>query len=61
MISNLYELIFHLEKSYEYNIKKYNNISIEILKNYMEQYVGLDWKKYINLSKVFNKNLIDSI
>lgn len=61
MISNLQELIFHLEKSYEANIKKYNNVSIEFLKNYMEQYVGVDWKKYIDLTKPFNKNVIDSI
>jgi hypothetical protein len=61
MISNLKELIFHLEKSYEENIKKYNNVSIEFLKNHMEQYVGLDWKKYIDLTKPFNKNVIDSI
>ena len=27
----------------------------------MEQYVGVDWKKYIDLTKTFNKNLIDSI
>jgi hypothetical protein len=42
MISNLIELIFHLDKSYEDNIKKYNNDSIEFLKIHMEQYVGID-------------------
>ena len=47
MISSLKELIFHFEKSYEENIKKYNNVSIEFLKNHMEQYVGLDWKKLL--------------
>ena len=58
MISNLQELIFHLKKSYEANIKNYNNVSIEFLKNHMEQYVGVDWKKYIDLTKPFNKNII---
>lgn len=24
----------------------------------MEQYVGVDWKKYIDLTKSFNKNII---
>lgn len=24
----------------------------------MEQYVGVDWKKYIDLTKPFNKNII---
>ena len=51
MISNLEELIYFLEKDY-------NNSSIEFLKTHMENYVGIDWRQYTNIKKIFNRNII---
>lgn len=52
MISNLDDLIYYLEKNHT------SNETIENLKNFMENYNGIDWRKYADLNKDFCRKLI---
>lgn len=51
MISNLEDLIYVLEENFKEG-------TIESLKNHVEKYNGLDWRRYADTTKEFSRNLI---
>jgi cysteine dioxygenase len=54
MTTNLNDLIWFLENTYSEN----ENNTIENLKTIMENYNGVDWRKYADVNKDFNRKLI---